>query len=124
MSLQWSPGDLKRQQLVVGRAMERAASHRRLLADARHRVADRLRAIAVPVAVGASLVAAALAISRHVLTSGRRRQHEASHTPGRSSHLQSLVALALSLAQIYMRLRTLVAPPADTAGGQSRSAGY
>jgi len=119
MSLQWSPGDLKRQRLVVGRAMERAASNRQLLAEARGRLADRLRAVAVPVAVGASVIAAALAVSRHVFTSRRRSSRTArSRTrPSRlqASHVQSLIALAMSLAQIYMRLRTLISPPPTAA---------
>lgn len=117
MSLQWSPGDLNRQRLVVGRAMERAASNRLRFATARRRVADRLRAVAVPVAVAVSVVAAALAVGRYVSVAGRRqRASRAERARTRPVRVQSLIALAMSLAQIYTRLRTLVAPPAETAG--------
>jgi hypothetical protein len=114
MSLQWSPGDLSRQVKVVSQTVARAEDNRRRLTAARRDVAERLRAIAVPVAVCASLIAAAFAVGRFA-AAGAARRERASAEPARSvpQRVQGFLALAMSLAQIYLRVRSLVAPPAE-----------
>jgi hypothetical protein len=114
MSLQWSPGDLDRQREIVGLALERADSHRERLWVARRAFAGRLRAAAVPVAVSAAAVAAAFALGRYFAPRRASRRHEpvavrVEH-PGGGTGVQSVVGLALALAQTYLRVRKLVAP--------------
>ncbi|HET8698420.1 MAG TPA: hypothetical protein VFO94_13085 [Gammaproteobacteria bacterium] len=114
MSWQWSPGDLSRQGLVVSQTVARAEDNRRRLAAARREVAERLRAIAVPLAVSASLIAAAFAVGRYAGASTARRQRPRSErAPSAPQRVQGLLALAMSLAQIYLRVRSLVAPRAE-----------
>jgi hypothetical protein len=115
MSWQWSPGDLSRQGLVVSRTVARAEDNRRRLAAARRDVAERLRAIAVPLAVSASLIAAAFAVGRYAgaSTARRRQRPRSERAPSGPQRVQGLLALAMSLAQIYLRVRSLVAPRAE-----------
>jgi len=117
MSLDWSPGDLSRQRLVVGRIVARSEGDRRRVAEARGRLVGRLHSVVVPLAVSAAAVAGAVVIGRFVTAQrsrgpASRPRAEAAPTRTRVSRLQSLVGLALSLAQIYLRVRTYIAPPA------------
>jgi len=118
MALQWSPADLDRQRRVMGLALERAEAHRLRLSIARRELAQRLHAIAVPVAVSAAAVAAAFALGRYVSVRAAGRDSApapAGRAPSGSGRVQSLLALAMTLSQIYLRARTLIAPPAHTA---------
>ena len=109
MSLQWSPGDLRRQVLVVDQALDRAAINRRRLVEARVEVAERLRALAVPLALSAGVVAAAFAVGRYSAGGGRRRTRaQAKETETSSGRVRSALALAMSLAQILLRVRALL----------------
>jgi len=116
MSLQWSPADLDRQRQIVGLAVDRAQSNRERLWSARHALAGRLRTAAVPVAVSAAALAAAFALGRYVAPRAAARRYRepvsapAEQAGSRSTSIQSLVALAMTLTQIYLRVRTLVAP--------------
>jgi hypothetical protein len=116
MSLQWSPADLDRQRRMVGLAVERAQINRARLLTARRRLAERLHAVAVPVAVSAGAVAAAFALGRYMAGAARRthvppRTERPRSDPGSTSaRIQSWLALAMTLAQFYLRARTLIEP--------------
>jgi hypothetical protein len=106
---------------VVSQTVARAEDTRRRLTAARRDVAERLRAIAVPLAVSASLIAAAFAVGRYA-AAGAARRERARSDPARSGaqRVQGLLALAMSLAQIYLRVRSLVAPRAEPDGTPAR----
>lgn len=117
MSLQWSPADLDRQRRVVGLAVERAQTNRARLWMARRQLAERLHAIAVPLAVSVGAVAAAFALGRYMGGAARTRavmraERRRGEPVSGSGRTQSLLALAMTLAQIYLRARTLIAPTA------------
>jgi len=96
----------------MGVAVERAQSHRLRLTTARRQLAERLRALAMPVAVSALAVAAAFALGRYVAVRpwGRQSASAPEQRAPSGSRVQSLVALAMTLSQIYLRARTLIAP--------------
>src|SRR5262245_47635756 len=110
MPLQWSPGDLDRQRAVMGLAVERAQGNRVRLWTARRQLAQRLRAAALPVGVSAAAVAAAFVLGRYVSVRAAARQPaarsaEVGRAPGASTGIRSLFALAMTLTQVYLRVR-------------------
>jgi hypothetical protein len=109
MTLQWSPGDLGRQRLVVRRIAEHAEVDRRRFDDVRGAYIAKLRHM-----LGTPLGLAGCFVAGMVLGAGRSRRRDSSGDSGgahRGGRMRQLLATAFWLVQARVKRQAQSAEP-------------